>query len=122
MGESPASGTRAFASELKCLVDQGFQTISEIPAGCQYTPEGGVEKYYNPSWDCDSFEHNPDITPQEVRDSLERAVVKRMMTDVDYGVFLSGGVDSCIVATLMRPHVDASSGFRLPSITVSQNG
>eukprot|EP01050_Picozoa_sp_SAG11_P012056 SAG11_NODE_1317_length_5216_cov_2.105335_2_plen_429_part_00 len=113
-----STGGRAFASELKCLVDQGFDEISEIPAGCQFTPEAGVEKYYNPAWDNDDYVHDPSITPEQVRESLEAAVVKRMMSDVDYGVFLSGGVDSCIVATLMRPHIQADSGFRLPSITV----
>lgn len=40
----------------------------------------------------------------EVRRRLERAVVKRLMGDVPTGVFLSGGLDSSLVAALMRPH------------------
>lgn len=40
----------------------------------------------------------------EVRRRLEEAVVKRLMSDVPVGVYLSGGLDSSIVAAFMRPH------------------
>ena len=40
----------------------------------------------------------------EIRRRLERAVVKRLMADVPVGVYLSGGLDSSVVAAMMRPH------------------
>eukprot|EP00616_Rhizochromulina_sp_CCMP1243_P017791 CAMPEP_0118977050 /NCGR_PEP_ID=MMETSP1173-20130426/20398_1 /TAXON_ID=1034831 /ORGANISM="Rhizochromulina marina cf, Strain CCMP1243" /LENGTH=1116 /DNA_ID=CAMNT_0006927123 /DNA_START=148 /DNA_END=3498 /DNA_ORIENTATION=- len=113
---------RMFASELKCLVNQGFDEIVEIPPGHFYSPDGGLQRYYEPAWLFDpKHTFDPSITPKDVRDALEAAVVKRMMSDVDFGLFLSGGVDSCIVATLMRPHVEAHGG-RIPSFTVGQEG
>lgn len=62
------------------------------------------------------YEHDANITAKELREELEIAVVKRMMSDVDYGLFLSGGIDSCIVGTLMKPHIPAS--VKLPSFCV----
>ncbi len=52
-----------------------------------------------------------------VRWRLEEAVRKRMMGDVPVGVFLSGGLDSSVVAALMRPHAD-----RLLSFTAGMEG
>jgi asparagine synthase (glutamine-hydrolysing) len=42
---------------------------------------------------------------------LERAVVKRLMSDVPMGVFLSGGVDSSLVAALAQPHLGRTKTF-----------
>ena len=113
---------RTFASELKCLAREGFDEVVEIPGGHFFTPEGGIERYHEPAWQFDpTFTFDPSVTGQQVRDALEKACVKRMMSDVDYGLFLSGGVDSCIVGELMRPHVD-NGGAPLPSFTVGQEG
>lgn len=40
----------------------------------------------------------------EIRRRLETAVLKRLMSDVPVGVFLSGGLDSSLITSLMRPH------------------
>jgi asparagine synthase (glutamine-hydrolysing) len=43
------------------------------------------------------------VSDDEIREAFRKAVQKRMMADVDYGFFLSGGVDSCIVAHDLLP-------------------
>jgi asparagine synthase (glutamine-hydrolysing) len=53
----------------------------------------------------------------EVRRRFEEAVVKRLMSDVPVGVFLSGGLDSSLVAAIMRPHT-----VRLHSFTAGMKG
>lgn len=117
MGRTKASGALVIASELKVIVDQcDPDDIDEFPAGHFYTPETGFVKFYKPSFLEPDFQHDANVTAKEIRDSLEVAVVKRMMSDVEFGLFLSGGIDSCIVGTLMKPHI--APGKRLPSFCV----
>ena len=98
-----------FASELKALVGHADpSTVVAIPPGHYWTPEEGLVCYYNPDWlrkdDYAPWEdpsHN--VTDEEIREAFTKAVKKRMMADVDYGFFLSGGVDSCVVAHDLLP-------------------
>ena len=52
-----------------------------------------------------SFAHKMELSPERaatrVRDALERAVAKRLISDVPLGAFLSGGLDSSLVTALM---------------------
>src|SRR5579885_2430011 len=48
---------------------------------------------------------------REVRTTLERSVVKQLMSDVPLGVFLSGGLDSAIIAAIAKRHMSTLHTF-----------
>lgn len=96
-------GTIYFASEIKAIQDL-CSDIREFPPGHYYTSRGGFDKYYDLSTVCDGAFKNSREKPaglDEIRASLKRAVEKRLMADVPVGVYLSGGLDSTIVASLV---------------------
>jgi len=96
--------TLVFASELKALTDQAEQ-VEALPPGSWYHTDRGLHRYYDV----------PDIEPDEsmgveeaarlVREGLEAAVVKRLRSDVPLGAFLSGGLDSSLIAAIARKHL-----------------
>jgi len=98
-----------FSSELKALVDHADpETVVAIPPGHYWTPEGGLVCYYNPEWLRDDDyapweDPSHTVSDEEIQHAFTKAVKKRMMADVDYGFFLSGGVDSCIVSHDLLP-------------------
>lgn len=104
-----SAGAYVFSSELKALVGHADpETVVAIPPGHYWTPEEGLVCYYNPEWLRDDDyapweDSSHSVTDDEIRDAFTKAVKKRMMADVDYGFFLSGGVDSCIVSHDLLP-------------------
>lgn len=56
------------------------------------------ERWYNPSWRLEIPTQRP--TPEELRTALVNSVESHMMADVPYGVLLSGGLDSSLVASI----------------------
>lgn len=98
-----------FSSELKALMGHAeASTVVAIPPGHYWSPDGGLVCFYNPEWlrndDYAPWEdpaHN--VTDDEIREAFSKAVQKRMMSDVEYGFFLSGGVDSCVVSHDLLP-------------------
>jgi asparagine synthase (glutamine-hydrolysing) len=103
------------ASELKALIDvcpkfrefrpghvlvvEGTQAIRHDDMSLfQETP------WYNPIWHDEKFVPSAALDIDALRTSFEKAVVRQLMCDVPYGVLLSGGLDSSIVAAIVARH------------------
>lgn len=87
-----------FSSELKTL--KYCQTYENFLPGHYYTNDG-FSQYYKPNW----LRHNylpsqEDINISVLRKTLKESIKSHMMSDVPYGVLLSGGLDSSIVASI----------------------
>lgn len=97
-----------FASELKCIHEE-CDNLQAFPPGHFYdSKEKKLTRYFNPSWwDSDKgvVPHN-DIDYKLLRESLEAAVRKRLMSEVPYGVLLSGGLDSSLIASIAARETD----------------
>ncbi|HQN94099.1 MAG TPA: asparagine synthase B [Prolixibacteraceae bacterium] len=90
------------ASELKAL--EGFCTkIEEFPpASYLYSKEGEIKKWWVRDWtDYQNVKDNH-TSIDELRQALEDSVHRQLMSDVPYGVLLSGGLDSSITSALAK--------------------
>ena len=100
---SSTPGAVYFASELKCLHPVCDNIISFPPGHIYDSKTDKLTRYYDPKWLVEPS-HIP-TTPvdyKEVRIALERSVRKRMMAEVPFGVLLSGGLDSSLVASIAQ--------------------
>jgi asparagine synthase (glutamine-hydrolysing) len=98
-----ASGQYYVASELKAL--EGIcRNIEVFEPGTLYHSTHGFQKWYQPEWS--SYESVSQNTSDinQLRDGLEQAVYRQLMSDVPYGVLLSGGLDSSITAALAQKY------------------
>ena len=98
------------ASELKAFPP--VDAIEALPAGHARVNDGPAWRYalpFPPQRHLRSGHLQEALT--EIRRRLEQAVVKRLMSDVPVGILLSGGLDSSVVAAMMRPHTVALHSF-----------
>lgn len=95
-----AKGRLWVASELKALASVCVN-VEVFPPGCwQSAAMSKPEIYYRPRWrEYAAVEHGPDDA-QALRRGLEASVHRHLMSDVPYGVLLSGGLDSSLIAAM----------------------
>ena len=112
-----ASGAIFVSSELKSIEDQ---VASEaFPPGHYYSTKSGLVKYYQPEWQ-DYSVCKEDADLPLLREALVEATKKRLMSDVPYGVLLSGGLDSSLTSSIVS-RFSKEQGKILHSFSVGLN-
>lgn len=95
------NGNYYVASELKALEGVCKTIETFLPGHFLYSLDGfELQKWYHRDWE--DFENVKDNVTDisAIRKSLEAAVHRQLMSDVPYGVLLSGGLDSSIIAAV----------------------
>ena len=93
------------ASEMKAIEPWCRQVQAFPPGHLLDSEEGEIRRWYKPTWR--EFEGAKEAAdPARLRDALEQAVHRQLMCDVPYGVLLSGGLDSSLVAAIAQRYAD----------------
>lgn len=97
-----AAGSLYVASELKAL--EGTCTRIEVflPGHYWHSREGKMTKWYTREWTDYEAVKNNGASIEELREALDAAVQRQLMSDVPYGVLLSGGLDSSIISAIAK--------------------
>ncbi|MGI9526394.1 MAG: asparagine synthase B [Weeksellaceae bacterium] len=97
-------GTFYVASELKAL--EGYCNKIEVfpPGHYLDSQEGEIKKWYNRDWTAFDNVKNNDTDIAKIKQALEDAVHRQLMSDVPYGVLLSGGLDSSITSAIAKKY------------------
>lgn len=96
------NGVLFVASEMKALVKYCNQIEDFPPGHYWHSKTGKIEPYYTKNWfEYSNVKDNPtDI--QSIQKGLEAAVHRQLMSDVPYGVLLSGGLDSSVISAIAK--------------------
>ena len=118
------NGGYAFASELKAFDGVDVENIEAIPPGTLHDSRDGWRQWYRTPQG--AAEAEPDLdtgrTARELRLVLEEAVAKWMVADVEVGSFLSGGLDSSIIAAIAQQVCRAAGKGPLKTFSVGTEG
>jgi asparagine synthase (glutamine-hydrolysing) len=111
-------GAVRFASEMHAFDPEWQARVEPFPPGCAWTPEGGLVRFASavPAR-LDEAVTGRDALLRGTRETLVKSVRQQMMGDVSVGVFLSGGLDSSLVAAIAA-RVAEERGRRLQTFAV----
>lgn len=99
-----ADGKVYCASELKALEGYCDRYEPFLPGHYYYSKEGKMTRWYTRDWmSFDAVKNNP-ASVEELRNTLEAAVRRQLMSDVPYGVLLSGGLDSSVISAIAKKY------------------
>ena len=95
-----SDGTVYVASELKALEGQCERYEPFLPGHYYWSVDPGQKWYYRRDWmQYDAVKDNP-ASVEAIHDALTAAVKRQLMSDVPYGVLLSGGLDSSVISAI----------------------
>jgi len=99
-------GTFYVASELKAL--EGYCTKIDLflPGHYLDSKDQILTKWYHPTWTDYSSVQDAETAVEKIHDALEAAVHRQLMSDVPYGVLLSGGLDSSITSAIAKKYAE----------------
>jgi asparagine synthase (glutamine-hydrolysing) len=111
-----------FASEMGAFDPSWREAVEVFPPGHHWTPERGLVRFAQAVPDAPADAAGPTRDPrpedlEETREVLIASVYRQMMGDVPVGVFLSGGLDSSLVAAIAARYY-AESGQQLQTFAV----
>ena len=88
------------ASELKALEGQCDRYEPFLPGHYYWSREPGMKRYYKRDWFSYDAVKDNSASVADIHDALEAAVKRQLMSDVPYGVLLSGGLDSSVISAI----------------------
>lgn len=105
------SGNYYVASELKALEGQCNKIEEFLPGKYLYSPDGEIKTWYERDWTSYDAVKDNGCDIDVLRKALEDAVHRQLMSDVPYGVLLSGGLDSSVISAIAKKY----AAFRVES-------
>lgn len=124
-------GEICVASELKAIDDLCLRVKEFLPGQCamynKLTKNLNFTQYYKPKWDVTPycFDQPMEKTAKILNHMLTQAVEKRLMSDVPFGVLLSGGLDSALISSIAMRLVKKNGtkfGNTLHSFSIGMEG
>ncbi len=89
-----------------------YQEVWQLPAGCYASIKGKETAKVSRFYHLPTTTHEPPASIEELGQTLDRAFAKRMLSDRPLGVFLSGGIDSALIAeSLARQSTQTVQSF-----------
>ena len=95
-----SGGAVYVASELKALEGQCERYETFPPGHYYWSGEPGMKRYYRRDWFDYEAVKNSEASVDAIRQALKDSVRRQLMSDVPYGVLLSGGLDSSVVSAI----------------------